>query len=124
MLKNNIKLLSISKVAIMFGLVNKKNQKPSSHTLRFWEKKFKQLKPTILSGGRRYYSAKNIEVIKMIVYLLKDRGLRINSAVKIMNETTNKLDDVKTSSIRDLYFKNNIKTKSKEILKKIKNLKN
>lgn len=108
----------------MFGLVNKKNQKPSSHTLRFWEKKFKQLKPTILSGGRRYYSAKNIEVIKMIVYLLKDRGLRINSAVKIMNETTNKLDDVKTSSIRDLYFKNNIKTKSKEILKKIKNLKN
>ena len=124
MLKNNIKLLSISKVAIMFGLVNKKNQKPSSHTLRFWEKKFKQLKPTILSGGRRYYSAKNIEVIKMIVYLLKDRGLRINSAIKIMNETTNKLDDVKTSSIRDLYFKNNIKTKSKEILKKIKNLKN
>ena len=124
MLKNNIKLLSISKVAIMFGLVNKKNQKPSSHTLRFWEKKFKQLKPTILSGGKRYYSAKNIEVIKMIVYLLKDRGLRINSAIKIMNETTNKLDDVKTSSIRDLYFKNNIKTKSKEILKKIKNLKN
>ena len=84
MKNNNNKLLSISKVAVKFGLINNKNQKPSTHTLRFWEVKFKQLKPTILAGGRRYYSEKNIEVIKMIFFLLKDQGLTINGAIKVM----------------------------------------
>ena len=56
-IKNKNKLLSISKVAVMLELNKQKNNKPSTHTLRFWETKFKQLKPTILSGGRRYYSS-------------------------------------------------------------------
>ena len=122
MLKNKNQLISISKTAEMFGLINKKNKKPLTHTLRFWEKKFKQLKPTVLSGGRRYYTEKNLEVIKMIIYLLKDQGLTINGAIKIMNTKTKKLDDVKSSSIRSLYYKKNIKIKSKQILQKIKNL--
>ena len=122
MLKNKNQLISISKTAEMFGLINKKNKKPLTHTLRFWEKKFKQLKPTVLSGGRRYYTEKNLEVIKMIIYLLKDQGLTINGAIKTMNTKTKKLDDVKSSSIRSLYYKKNIKIKSKQILQKIKNL--
>ena len=122
MKKNNNKLLSISKVAVKFGLINDKNQKPSTHTLRFWEVKFKQLKPTILAGGRRYYSEKNIEVIKMIFFLLKDQGLTINGAIKVMNENLKNLDETKSSSIKAKYYKKKIKDKSKNILKKIKKL--
>ena len=122
MLKKNNKLLNISEVALMFGLINKKSKKPSIHSLRFWETKFKQLKPTILSGGRRYYSTKNIEVIKMIIFLLKDRGLTINGAVKAMNENLKKLDGTKSSSIKAEYYIKNLKQKTKEILLKIKKL--
>jgi len=122
MKKNNNKLLSISKVAVKFGLINDKNQKPSTHTLRFWEVKFKQLKPTILAGGRRYYSEKNIEVIKMIFFLLKDQGLTINGAIMVMNENLKNLDETKSSSIKAEYYKKKIKDKSKNILKKIKKL--
>jgi|TARA_B110000285_G_C14567478_1_gene356339 DNA-binding transcriptional MerR regulator len=122
MLKNKTQFLSTSKVATMFGLINPKNQKPSTHTLRFWETKFKQLKPTILSGGRRYYTEKNIDVIKIIIFLLKDQGLTINGAVKAINKMSKKLDDSNSFSIKELYYKKNIKLKSKIILEKIKKL--
>jgi len=122
MLKNKDKLLNISQTAKILGLKNEKNQKPSTHTLRFWETKFKQLKPTILSGNRRYYSAKNIKILKLIIFLLKEQGLTINGAIKLMNEKVKKLDDQKRSSIKAEYYKENIKTKSKIILNKIKKI--
>ena len=46
---------TISEVAQEIGLVNKRNKKANTHTLRFWEKHFKQIKPKLLSGNRRYY---------------------------------------------------------------------
>jgi DNA-binding transcriptional MerR regulator len=122
MLKNKNQLLSISRVAEMLGLINRKNSKPLTHTLRFWETKFKQLKPTILLGGRRYYSKKNIETIRMIIFLLKDQGLTINGAIKVMSEKVKELDDTKTLSIKDNYYKKIIKIKSKKILNKIKKI--
>ena len=122
MLKNKNQLLNISQVAKMLELKNKKNKKPSTHVLRFWEKKFKQLKPTILSGNRRYYSAKNIEVLKMIIFLLKDQGLTIKGAIKLMNNDVKELDDAKASSIKAEYYKKKIKNKSKKILDKIKKI--
>ena len=45
---------------------NKHNKKLYTHTLRFWEKHFKQIKPKILSGNRRYYSKKDILYLKLI----------------------------------------------------------
>ena len=122
MSKNKNQLLSISEVAKMFGLINKKDSKPMTHTLRFWETKFKQLKPSILAGGRRYYSKKNIEIVRMIIFLLKEQGLTINGAIKVMNDKSKKLDDIKTLSIRDKYYKKKIKNKSINILEKIKKL--
>ena len=122
MLKNKNQLLNISQVAKMLELKNKKNKKPSTHILRFWEKKFKQLKPTILSGNRRYYSAKNIEVLKMIIFLLKDQGLTIKGAIKLMNNDVKELDDAKASSIKAEYYKKKIKIKSKKILDRIKKI--
>ena len=106
----------------MFNLINPKTNKLSIHTLRFWETKFKQLKPTILTGGRRYYTAKNIEDVKMIIFLLKDQGLTINGAIKTMNGKSKELDETKPLSIRSDYYKKNIKLKSKKILEKIKKL--
>ena len=111
MLKNNNKLLSISQVAKLLGLINKKNKKPSTHTLRFWEKKFKQLKPKIFYGNKRYYSAKDIKIIKMIIFLLKEQGLTINGAIKLMNDKVKKLDVTSASSIKEKYYKSLIKIK-------------
>ena len=122
MLKKNIKFLSILEVAKKFELRNPKTNKLSTHTLRFWETKFKKLKPTIISGGRRYYSDKEIEIIRMIIFLLKDQGLTINGAIKTMNGKTKELDETKPLSIRSDYYKKNIKLKSKKILEKIKKL--
>ena len=121
-LKNKRQLLNISQAATKLGLVNKKSFKPLTHTLRFWETKFKQLKPTILSGNRRYYSPKNIRILKMIIFLLKAQGLTINGAIKLMNDPVNKLDETKASSINAEYYKKNIKIKSKNILEKIKKI--
>ena len=122
MLQNNIKLLSISELASKIGLINPRNKKPLTHTLRFWETKFKQLKPTILAGGRRYYTSKDIKVVRMIYFLLKEQGMTINGAKKAMNENLKDLDDTKTSSIKANYYKVIIKKKSKYILKRIKKL--
>jgi DNA-binding transcriptional MerR regulator len=122
MLQNNIKLLSISELALKIGLINPRNKKPSTHTLRFWETKFKQLKPTILAGGRRYYTSKDIKVVRMIYFLLKEQGMTINGAKKAMNENLKDLDDTKTSSIKANYYKVIIKKKSKDILNRIKKL--
>ena len=122
MLKDKNKLLNISELALKINLVNPKNKKPLIHTLRFWETKFKQLKPTILGGGRRYYSLKDIEVVKMIFFLLKEQGMTINGAKKAMNENLKHLDEIKTSSIKAKYYRNIIKKKSKNILKRIKKL--
>ena len=49
---------TISEVAKELNLVNSKNGTLQTHTLRFWEKQFKQIKPLIMAGRRRYYSPK------------------------------------------------------------------
>ena len=122
MTENKTKLYSISQVTKILDLKNQKTKKPVTHRLRFWESKFKQLKPTILSNGRRYYSYKDIEVTKMIIYLLKDQGLTINGAIKIMNQKPKELDDAKAISIKGDYYIKKIKFKSEQILKKIKKI--
>jgi DNA-binding transcriptional MerR regulator len=122
MLEKNIKLLNIRELTLQLGLINKKNKKPLTHTLRFWETKFRQLKPTILAGGRRYYRSKDVKVAKMIFFLLKNQGMTINGAKKAMDRNLKHLDGTKTLSIKETYYKNQIKNKTQEILKRIKKL--
>jgi DNA-binding transcriptional MerR regulator len=122
MFKKKNKLLNISQLAFKLGLINKKSKKPLTHTLRFWETKFKQLKPTILNGGRRYYSIEDVKIVKIIIFLLKEQGMTINGAKKVMNEKLKSLDEVKTSSIKAEYYKNKIKKKTQEILNRLKKL--
>ena len=115
---------SISEVARILELINKKNGKLNTHTIRFWEKEFKQIKPRILAGRRRYYDSRSIEVLKKIKFLLKEKGLTINGAKKIIDDNGSfKLDGLKNRSINsDIKIKNKLQNISNLIkeLKKIK----
>ena len=115
---------SISEVARILELINKKNGKLNTHTIRFWEKEFKQIKPRILAGRRRYYDSRSIEVLKKIKFLLKEKGLTINGAKKIIDDNESfKLDGLKNRSINsDIKIKNRLQNISNLIkeLKKIK----
>ena len=115
--------LDITELSIKLNLINKKTGKPANHILRFWEKEFSEIRPTILKGKRRYYNQKQVEKIKYIKYLLKDKGLTIKGAKNILKEKKN-IDVIDRNIIEKEYLKNSIKNKSNNILKKIKGLKN
>lgn len=52
--------------------------------LRYWESEFKTIKPKRSPKGTRYYSQKDIEEIKLIHYLLKERKLKIEGAKQVL----------------------------------------
>jgi DNA-binding transcriptional MerR regulator len=116
------KLINISELANLLNLVNSKTKKPSNYILRYWEKEFKQIRPVILKN-RRYYSEKQINIIKLIKFLLKDKGMTINGVKNVLKSNINSLDDYNSYSLKADYLKENIKIKSKTILEKIKKLK-
>ena len=113
---------SIGEVAKILNLINKKNGNLNTHTIRFWEKEFKQIKPIILKN-RRYYNQKQVELVKLINFLLKDKGLKINGVKKILKKNIKSLDDYNSDSLETSYKKEILKIKSKKILDKINKLK-
>ncbi len=117
------KLLSISEISKLLKLTNKKNNKPSNHIIRYWETQFSQVKPIILKK-RRYYNDDQVEVIKLIKFLLKDEGLRINGVKKILKKKIKSLDEYNSISLKTDYQKNYLKTKTNTLLQKIRKLKN
>ena len=121
-IKESKKYKTIGEVARLLNLVNKKSGMLSTHTIRFWEKEFKQIKPKILNN-RRYYSSEMIEIIRLIKFLLKDKGMTINGAKNVLNTKINKLDDYNSYSLKAEYYKKSLKDRSKKVLKKIKDLK-
>ncbi len=111
---------TIGEVAKILKL--KSNQKGSlpTHTIRFWETQFRQIKPRILNGKRRYYDEKNIDLLKKIKYLLKEKGLTIKGVKKILNNDDSfKLDEITDKSIRG----DNLKKKLLKISNTLKTLK-
>tara|TARA_Y100000389_G_scaffold166068_1_gene170575 strand:+ start:111 stop:494 length:384 start_codon:yes stop_codon:yes gene_type:complete len=123
MIKSETAYKTIGEVAEILDLINRKKGTLNTHTIRFWEKEFKQIKPKILSGNRRYYDNKTINILKKIKYLLKDQGMTINGAKKVLNSSNSiKLDETKNNSINALELKNKLKNISK-IIKQIKNYK-
>jgi DNA-binding transcriptional MerR regulator len=116
---------SIGEVAKLLNLVNEKNGNLNTHTIRFWEKEFKQIKPKILTGKRRYYDNETIDVLKKIKYLLKEQGMTINGAKKALNDKHSlNLDDFsnKSISVDNINIKNKLK-KISTLVKEIKRLK-
>ncbi len=116
------KLINISELAKSLDLIDNKTKKPLNHILRFWEKEFKQIKPVTINK-RRYYSKKQVGIIKLIKFLLKDKGITIKGVKKILSSNMNNLDDYHLSSLKTDYQKIDIKNKSKKILNKIKEIK-
>ena len=115
------KLSTISKVCEILGLIDPKTNKPLNYILRYWEKEFKQIKPKIINR-RRYYSFKDIEIIKNIKFYLKDQKMTIEGVKLILNTKGKKLDDFDRVVYRENY-KFFLKDKSKKLLSKIKSLK-
>ena len=114
---------TISEVAEILDLRTRSGRKTSTHTIRYWEKEFKQIKPKILSGNRRYYNKFDIDLLKKIKFLLKDRGMTINGVKKILNTShSNDLDEISNKSIRTDNLRNKISNISK-IIKDLKKLK-
>ena len=107
---------TIGEVTKALGLIDKKTGNLQTHTIRYWETQFKQIKPDIRAGKRRYYSNKTYKIIEFVKFLLKDKGLTINGAKKVLdNSKSIKLDENQ---------KNSISIDNKNIKKKLINISN
>ena len=114
---------SIGEVVKLLDIKSKKSQTIPTYTIRFWEKEFKQIKPKILNGNRRYYDKKNINIIKKIHFLLNVQGMTIKGVKKILNNKDSlKLDEMRNHSINTSNLRDRL-TKISKTLKKLKNFK-
>ena len=120
--KLDIAYKTIGEVAKDLNLVNQKNGKLNTHTLRYWEKEFKQVKPKIFAGKRRYYDQKTIDTLKKIKFLLKEKGFTINGVKKFLsNQSSFKLDETNYKTIKS--SNKNFKLKLEKISNLIKDIK-
>lgn len=72
----NKKYYKISEVSEITGL-------PMS-TLRFWESQFPTINPRRNDRGTRFYTPRDIETIRMVSYLVKDKGMKLEAAQEEM----------------------------------------
>ena len=117
---------TIGEVAKELDLVDKDTGHLQTYTIRYWETQFKQIRPIIRAGKRRYYSIKDLKIIKYIKFLLKDKGLTINGVKKMLNDKESQsIDDDADLSVYkpSLETTKIIKEKVKNISKIIKELK-
>ncbi len=114
------KLIRISDLSTKLNLTDGK--KPLNYILRYWEKQFNQIRPKVINK-QRYYSEDQVEIIKLVKFLLRDKGMTIKGAKNVLNSGINKLDDYKNNSLKAEYYKSSIKEKTKKILDKINKLK-
>tara|TARA_Y100001958_G_C20751134_1_gene235392 strand:+ start:169 stop:546 length:378 start_codon:yes stop_codon:yes gene_type:complete len=117
------KLYSITELSKLINSEKSIKVKTSNHTLRYWEKEFKQIKPKIING-RRYYTVKQVEQIKFIRHLLKDKGMTISGAKKLLDPRNYELDEKDKFSLKDNLYKDIFKNKTKKLLDKIKKIRN
>ena len=115
------KLINISEASKQLNLIDKISQKPLNHILRYWEKEFKEIKPKKINN-RRYYTPEQFEILKMIKFLLKNKGMTITGVKTLLKSKINKLDGTNNLSLKADYYRANIKAKSKLLLNKIKKI--
>ena len=114
---------TIGEVAKILQLKSKKKGVLPTHTIRFWETQFKQIKPKILNANRRYYDEGTINLLKKVKFLLKDQGMTINGVKKVLKgEESLDLDEMANNSIKADNLKNKL-NKISNIIKNIKKLK-
>jgi DNA-binding transcriptional MerR regulator len=111
---------TIGEVAKILQLKSKKKGALPTHTIRFWETQFKQIKPKILNSNRRYYDEGTINLLKKVKFLLKDQGMTINGVKKVLKgEESLDLDEMANNSIKA----DNLRIKLNKISNIIKNIK-
>ncbi len=116
------KFIKIGELIKLLNSSKESKKKISSHNLRFWEKQFKQIKPKKINN-QRYYSSKQIDILKLIIFLLKEKRLTISGVKNELNSNNYKLDDYNSLSLKADYYRFNLKKKSKKILYKLNRLK-
>ena len=116
------KLLTITELSKILNLIDPSSKKPLNHILRYWEKEFKEIRPKKINN-RRYYSREQVEIIKMIKFLLKNKGMTISGVRSLLKLNVNKLDVNNFNSLKASYYKDLLKIKSRKILDKIKKIK-
>ena len=82
---------TISEVADMVGV------KP--HVLRFWEKKFSQIKPMKRPSGRRYYRPEDVKVIEQIRDLLHRQGYTVRGVQQLFKQKGVKVFQLRDESL-------------------------
>ena len=117
------KFIKITELSKMLNLIDPKSKKPLNYILRYWEKEFKELRPKKINN-RRYYTSEQVEIIKKIKFLLKNKGMTISGVKNLLKTNINKLDVTNNDSLKADYYKNILKEKSKFLLSKINKLKN
>ena len=107
MKKNSKAYKTIGEVAEILELESTGSKK-NTHTIRYWESEFKQIKPFIINK-RRHYDDKNVNLLKKIKFLLKDKGMTISGVKKQLNEDFFDIDanENKTINAIDLKYKLN-----------------
>ncbi len=114
---------TIGEVAKILQLKSKKKGVLPTHTIRFWETQFKQIKPKILNANRRYYDERTINLLKKVKFLLKDKGMTINGVKKVLKgEESLELDEMANNSIKADNLRNKL-NKISNIIKNIKKIK-
>ena len=115
------KLITISQVCKILNLKGKNSHKPSNHIIRYWEKEFYQIKPKKINN-RRYYNSKDIELLKFIKYLAKDKRITIKGIKDILSNKIKRLDVNDVYGLSS-YQKKDLKIKTNKLLTKLKKLK-
>ena len=116
---------TIGEAAKILGLIDT-NGHLQTHTIRYWQSQFKQIRPSIKAGNRRYYTNKDIETIRHIQFLLKKKGLTISGVKKMLNnKKLDSIDDPLDYGVYKPDFNSSkvIKDKIKNILKIVKEIK-
>jgi len=99
--KNQKLYYSISEVAQMFDV--------NESTLRFWEKEFDIIHPRKTAKGTRFYKQEDIDSVRLIYHLVKERGMTLAGARQ-------KLKDNKETTIRREDIVNRLKQVKEELL--------
>ncbi len=116
------KLINITELSKILNLIDPETKKPLNYILRYWEKEFKEIRPKKINN-RRYYTSEQVEIIKKIKFLLKNKGMTISGVKNLLKTNINKLDVANNDGLKADYYKNILKEKSKFLLSKINKLK-
>ena len=120
--KNDNAYKTIGEVAEILNLFHKKTGKLNTHTIRYWEKEFKFVKPKYFNNKRRYFDSKSIKMLQKIQNLLKVKGMTIAGVKKhLQNSNSFELDEINLSTIKA--NQDDIKKKVVKISSLIKELK-